>query len=91
MAEFVHGHLNKEYVEVVERVFPNMGGDVSKKQAGTITEVVRLQESNQIMLFSVFGSAMVTLLIIAVAILLYRARVKAEKELEPKKALEITA
>ena len=91
MAEFVHGHLNKEYVEVVERVFPNMGGDVSKHQAGTITEVVRLQESSQKVLFSVFGSTMVTLLIIVVALLLYRARVKAKKELEPKKALQITA
>jgi len=58
--------------------------DVSKHQAGTITEVVRLQERSQIVLFSVFGSAMVTLLIIAVAVFLYRAGVKAEKQLEPK-------
>ena len=91
MAEFVHGHLNREYVEVVERVFPNMGGDVNKQQAGTITEVVRVQETSQTVLFSVTGSAMVTLLIIAVAVLLYRARVKAEKEQEPKKALEAAA
>ena len=91
MTEFVHEHLNKEYVEIVERVFPNMGGDVSKNQAGTITEVVRLQESSQIVLFFAFGSAMVTLVIIAVALLLYRARMKAKKELEPKKAVEIAA
>ena len=91
MADFVHGHLNREYVEIVERVFPNMGGDVSKHQAGTITEVVRLQESSQIVLFSVAGGAMVTLLIVAVAILLYRTRVKAEKELEPRKIPEETA
>ena len=91
MAEFVHGHLNKEYVETVERVFPNVGGDVSKHHAGTITEVVRLQESSQIVLFSVFGGTMVTLLIIVVALLLYRARVKAKKEQDSKKALQITA
>jgi len=91
MAEFVHGHLNKEYVGVVEGVFPSMGGDVSKYQAGTFTEVVRREESSHIVLFSVFGSAIVTLMIIAVAVFLYLARVKAEKQLEPKKALEITA
>ena len=91
MAEFVHGHLNKEYVEIVERVFPNMGGDVNKQQAGTISEVVRSQESSYIVLFSVFGSAMVTLLIVAVALLLYRARVKAGKKPEPNKAPEGTA
>ena len=60
MTEFVHGHLNKEYVVLVERVFSNMGGTVSKQQAGTIAEVVRPQESSHIMLFSVAGSAMVT-------------------------------
>ena len=91
MADFVHGHLNKEYVEIVERAFPNMGGDVSKHQAGTITEMVRRQESSHIVLFSVFGSAMVTLLIIAVAVLLYRVRVKAGKQVNRNKALEITA
>ena len=95
MNEFVHDHLNKEYVGFVEQVFPNMGGDVSKQQAGTITEVVRPQKSSHIILFSALGSAMVVLLIIAVAVLMYRARVmrkkKAEKELEPKKASEATA
>ena len=96
MNEFIHDHLNKEYVVVVEQVFPNMGGDVSKQQAGTITEMVRPQKSSHIILFSALGSAMVVLLIIAVAaVLVYRARVmrkkKAEKELEPKKASEATA
>ena len=93
--DFVQGHVNKEYVEIVERVFPNMGGDVTKQQAGTITEVVRPQKTSHIVLFSVVGSAMVTLLIIAVAILIYRAlmmkKKKTEKELEPKKAPETTA
>ena len=95
MNEFVHDHLNKEYVGFVEQVFPNMGGDVSKQQAGTITEVVRPQKSSHIILFSTLGSAMAVLLIIAVAVLMYRARVirkkKAEKELEPNKASEATA
>ena len=84
MKEFVHEHLNKKYAEVVERVFPNMGGDVDKEQAGTMTEVVCPKKSNHIVLFSVIGSAMVVLLIIAaVAVLLYRARIvkKAEKKL----------
>jgi len=91
MNEFVHDHLNKEYVVVVERVFPNMGGDVNKQQAGTITEVVRPRKSSHTVLFSVVGSAMGVLLIIAVAVLVYRARVKAVKELEPKRAPEATA
>ena len=84
MKEFVHEHVNKKYAEVVERVFPNMGGDVDKKQAGTITEVVRRHESSHILLFSAVGSALVMLLIVAVAVLLYRGRMmkkKAEKTL----------
>jgi len=96
MNEFVHDHLNKEYVEVVERAFPNMGSDVNKQQTGTISEVVRVQKSSHIVLFSVVGSAIrVVLLIIAVAVLVYRARMmkkkKAEKGLEPKKAQEASA
>ncbi|XP_078374090.1 uncharacterized protein LOC144657610 [Oculina patagonica] len=87
MAEFVHEHLNKEYVEVVEQVFPKMGGDVEKEQAGTITEVVRPQRSSHLVLFAVVGGAMVVLLVIAVATLLYRVRVmkkKAEEKQDPK-------
>ena len=67
MAEFVHKHLNKKYVEVIEQVFPNIGGDVNKGQAGTMTEVVRPQKSSHIMLFSVICSALVVLLIIIAA------------------------
>ena len=83
MKEFVRGHLNKNYAAEVERVFPNMGGDVDKEQAGTMTEVVREQENSHILLFSVAGSAMVVLLLIAaVAAFLYRTRMvkKAEKK-----------
>ncbi|XP_078375083.1 uncharacterized protein LOC144658532 [Oculina patagonica] len=62
MAEFVHEHLNREYIEVVERVFPNMGGDVNKQQAGTITEVVRPQSSCHQVLFSSLGITIVVFL-----------------------------
>ena len=41
MKRFVHEYLNKEYLEMVKRVFPNMSGDVNKEQSGTITEVAR--------------------------------------------------
>ena len=83
MTEFVHGHLNREYVVLVERDFPNLGGDVSKQQAGTITEVVRPQESSQIVLFSVAISAMVVILIIliAVTVFMHHARMTDEEEL----------
>ena len=76
MGEFVYGHLYKEYMEIVERAFPNMGGDVSKQQAGTMTEVARPQESSHIILFSDLGSAMVVLLILAVVAMLFRMRMK---------------
>jgi len=80
--EFVHDHVNSKYAEIIVREFPNMGGDVSKQQAGTISEVVRPQESSHILLFSIFGSAMVVLLIIAVAVIAYRVRMnKTKKEL----------
>ena len=95
MAEFVHDHLNEQYVEVVERVFPNMGGDVDKEQAGTMTEVVRPKGSSHIVLFSAVGGAIVLVLIIAVAsILVYRGRLmkkKVEKELEPTKTGDVLA
>ena len=84
MKEFVQEHVNKKYKKIVERVFPNIGGDVSKQQAGTITEVVRPQESSHFVLFSTLGSAIVVLLIIAIALVAYRIRMKkmtAEKEL----------
>ncbi len=85
---FVHQYVNKKYAEVVKRVFPNLGGDVDKEQAGTITEVVRPQRSSHIALFSALGSAIAVLLIVAVAVLVYRGRIvkkKALKMLEPKK------
>ena len=97
MEEFVHQHLNKKYVKVVDQVFPNMGGDVNKEQAGTITEVVRPKENSHIVLFAAVGSAMVVVLAIAVAVAVsvYRGRMmkkkKAGKELEPKKTGDVLA
>ena len=86
MKEFVHNHVNSKYAEIVQRQFPNMGGDVSKQQAGTITEVVRPHESSHIVLFSIVGSAMVALLIIAVAVVAYRVRMKKTKKELPFKS-----
>lgn len=84
MAEFVHEHLNKEYVEIVDRAFPNMGGDVNKQQAGTITEVVCSKESSHTILLSTLGSAMVVLLIVAIFVLVYRTRMmKKGEKLQP--------
>ena len=95
MEEFVHQHLNKKYAKVVDQVFPNMGGDVNKEQAGTITEVVRPKENSHIVLFAAVGSAMVVVLAIAVAVSVHRGRMmkkkKAEKELEPKKTGDVLA
>ena len=80
MKEFVRNHVNSKYADIVERQFPNMGADVSKQQTGTITEVVRPQESSHIVLFSILGSAMVVLLIIAAAVVAYRVRMKKIKK-----------
>ena len=89
MNEFVHDHLNKEYLDVVERAFPNMGGDVNNQQAGTITGVVRpVKKDRHIVFFSVVGSAMVVLLIIAVAVLVFRSRMKEKNSGEAEKLLK---
>ena len=44
MKRFVHEYLNKEYLKMVKRVFPNMSVDVNKRQSGTITEVARREK-----------------------------------------------
>lgn len=84
MEEFVHSHVNRRYATIVEREFPNLGGDVSKQQAGTITEAVRSQNGgSHFVVFATLGSVMVLLMIFAVGVLIYRTRVmkeKAEKE-----------
>ena len=41
MAQFVREHVNEKYVVIMEREFPNFGGDVENEETGTIAEVVR--------------------------------------------------
>ena len=85
MEEFVHAHLNKSYMEKVDRTFPNIGGDVEKSEAGTISEVVRPRGRNHILIFSAVGCAIALfLLIVVMAILVYRLRVLKKKKKEIK-------
>ena len=75
MAEFVREHVNKKYVYIVDVVFPNIGGDVSKEEAGTISETVRPKEMSSLLLISAVGSAIVGfLLVLLVAAILYRKK-----------------
>ena len=88
MEEFVHEHLNQEYVGIVERAFPNMGGDVEKSEDGTFTEVVRPQGKSRTYLYLAVGSAIaMALIVIAVALFVYRTRaarkIKGAKEADP--------
>ena len=81
MEEFVHAHLNKPYMEIVERVFPNIGGDLEKSEAGTVSEVVRPREKSNILLFSVVGCALALLLLIVIlAAFMYRRRIVKKKK-----------
>ena len=48
MEEFVHAHLNKPFMKIVDRVFPNILGEVEKSEAGTMSEVVRPRVSTTI-------------------------------------------
>ena len=81
MEEFVHAHLNKPYMEIVDRAFPNMGGDVEKSEAGTMAELVRSRGRSQIPLFIAVGCAIALfLLIVLVAVLVYRLRVLKKKK-----------
>lgn len=75
MEEFVHEHLNQEYVGTVERAFPNMGGDVDKSEDGTFTEVVRPQgKSHTYLYLAVGGASAMALIVIVAAVLVYRTR-----------------
>lgn len=91
MERFVHEYLNKEYLEIVKRVFPNMGGDVNKEQSGTITEVARPEKKkNYLVLFTAVGGAVLALAIILAAILMYRGR-KMREMAVTKPELKITS
>ena len=85
--EFLHAHLNKPYMKIVDRVFLsllNIGGDVEKLEAGTMSEVVRPRGRSHILLFSAVGCAIALfLLIVVVAFLVCRVRVlKKKKEIK---------
>ncbi|XP_028397303.1 uncharacterized protein LOC114521088 [Dendronephthya gigantea] len=65
--EFVDEHLNKKYVLVVKRVFPNLGGDVNK--AGTVSQVVRQDDHTNIILIS--SLSVIGCMLVAIAVLIY--------------------
>ena len=71
MKRFVHEYLNKEYLEMVKRVFPNMSGDVNKEQSGPLQKWP-VQKKGE--LLGAVGGAMVAFVIIVAAILMYRRR-----------------
>ena len=88
MVEFVHAHLSQKYLAIVERAFPNIGGDVEKSEAGTITEVVRSHGRSHTVLISAASCAMaMVLIIIVVAALVNRRRVSRKKKEIQKKPL----
>ena len=66
MKRFVHEYLNKEYLEMVKRVFPNMSSDENKEQSGPSRKKGEL--------LGAVGGAMVAFVIIMAAILMYRRR-----------------
>ena len=72
MKRLLHEYLNKEYLEMVKRVFPNRSVDVNKGQSGTITEVARPGKKGE--LLGAVGGAMVAFVIIVAAILMSRRR-----------------
>jgi hypothetical protein len=65
--EFVHEHLNKKYVLIVERVFPNLGGDTNKD--GTVSQVVRQDDKTNIILIS--SLSVIGCMLIVIAVLAY--------------------
>ena len=82
MQGFVFEHLNSPYLERMLRLYPNLGSDVNKVPAGTISEVVRSHDRSSeqlIVALIAAGGAMMLLLIIAVAVLLYRRRAMKKK------------
>ena len=82
--EFVHAHLNRPYTKIVDRVFLNIGGDLEKLEAGSMSEVVRPRGRSHILLFSAVGCAIALfLLIVVVSFLVCRVRVlKKKKEIK---------
>ena len=85
--EFVHEHLNKKYVLIVDRVFPNLGGDANKD--GTVSEVVRQDDKPNIILISTLSVIAFMLIVIAVlAYCLLRVVKKSTKNSHEKPTLD---
>ena len=75
MGEFVRDNLNQEYVRIVERRFPNMGGDVDKSEDGTFTELVRPQGKSYFAFYLAVGIGIFSaLVVLAWTMFLYCAR-----------------
>ena len=75
MEESVRDHLNQEYVRIVERRFPNMGGDVDKSEDGTFTELVRPRGKSYFAFYLALGIGIFSaLIVLAWTMFLYCAR-----------------
>ena len=70
VAEFVREHLNEKYVLTVRRVFPNLGGDVSGHETGTVSYVVRQDGKANIALISTLA-AIGFMLVVNIAVLAF--------------------
>ena len=86
--EFVHQHLNKKYVLIVERVFPNLGGDANKD--GTVSQVVRQDDTTNLILASTLSVIAVMLIVISVLTycLLRVAKKRSMKQSEEKPTMD---
>ena len=70
--EFVHEHLNAKYVLIVERVFPNLGGDMNED--GTVSQVVSQDDRTNIILISTLSViGCMTIVITVLVYCLYRS------------------
>ena len=86
--EFVHEHLNKKCVLIVERVFPNLGGDANKD--GTVSQVVRQDDKTNFILISTLSVSTVMLIVITVLTycLLRIAKKRSMKQSEEKPTMD---
>jgi len=79
METYAHERQSKGYVEIAERVFPNMSSDVEKQEGRTITEMAVQHGGNRSLPFIAVGCAMGALLVIAVVIVMCGARIMEEE------------
>lgn len=80
--ELVDGHLNRKYVVIVEQEFPNLGGDTKKHPAGTVSEVIRNDDSTKIILISTLSTMGVLLILVIVLVVFVVRRKKYNKREE---------